>query len=424
MALDIFLVRESQVRVYCRDYPVEFATASGSWMEDVDGRRYLDFLAGAGTLNYGHNNPLIVGPVIDYLSHDGIVHSLDMHTRAKAQFITAFQNLILAPRNLSYKLQFPGPTGSNAVEAALKLARKVTGRTNVISFTDGFHGMSLGALAATANPSKRRASGLSLSGVTFMPYDGYLGEHVDTMDVIAPMLKTAGSGVEPPAAILVEMVQGEGGLNAASANWVRTLASLARELGALLIVDDIQAGNGRTGTFFSFEPFGIDPDIVVLSKSLSGFGTPFSLVLIRPEHDKWQPGEHNGTFRGNNLAFVGATAALVAYWGDDRFADDIAGKAMHLRARLEHIAAGLPPGGAGVKGRGLLSGIAFADATTATELVQHLFKADVIVETCGTRNNVLKLLPPLTTSLVDLDLGLDRIEEAVATYASKAVAAV
>ena len=391
-------------------------------MEEVNGRRYLDFLAGAGTLNYGHNNPAIVGRVIDYLSCNGIVHSLDMHTRAKAQFIAAFHDIILAPRALSYKLQFPGPTGSNAVEAALKLARKVTGRTNVIGFTDGFHGMTLGALAATANSAKRRASGVSLNGVTFMPYDGYLGEHVDTMDVTARMLKSSGSGVEPPAAILVEMVQGEGGLNAASANWVRALASLARELGAVLIVDDIQAGNGRTGTFFSFEPFGIDPDIVVLSKSLSGFGTPFSLVLIRPEHDQWQPGEHNGTFRGNNLAFVGATAALETYWRNDDFADDVTGKAMHVRARVERIAAALPPGAAWVKGRGLLTGIAFADAGTTTELVHRLFRADVIAETCGPHDQVLKLLPPLTTSLVELDLGLDRIEEAVETCVPKVAA--
>jgi diaminobutyrate-2-oxoglutarate transaminase len=419
MALDLYSAFESNVRIYCRDYPVEFATAAGSWMEDVDGTRYLDFLSGAGTLNYGHNDPAIVGAVVDYLKRNGIVHSLDLHTRAKTKFIGVFQDIILAPRRLRYKLQFPGPTGTNAVEAALKLARKVTGRTNVVTFSNGFHGMTLGALAATANLAKRRGAGVQLCGTTFMPYDQFLGERVDTMEVIAPMLAQAGSGVEPPAAILVEMVQGEGGLNAASAKWIRALAALARDVGALLVVDDIQAGNGRTGTFFSFEPFDIYPDIVVLSKSLSGFGTPFSLVLLRPEHDAWQPGEHNGTFRGNNLAFVGATAAIEAYWTDGVFAGQVADKARRLRDRLGQIADRMEPGLARVKGRGLLSGIAFADPDMAARIVRRLFRANIIAETCGSRGQVLKLLPALTISRADLDLCLDEIEAAVVAHAKE-----
>ncbi|MCF4130069.1 diaminobutyrate--2-oxoglutarate transaminase [Methylobacterium sp. SyP6R] len=404
---------ESEVRSYCRSFPTIFARGEGVWMTDVGGRRYLDLLSGAGTLNYGHNNPAIVGRVIDYLTSGGIVHSLDLHTEAKANFIDVFQRHILSRRQLNYKMQFPGPTGTNAIEAALKLARKVTGRTNVVAFTNGFHGMTLGALAATANPAKRAGASAPLANTTFMPYDGFLGDEVDTLDFITPMLLEGGSGVDRPAAILVEMVQGEGGLNTASASWVRRIAVLARELGAILIIDDIQAGNGRTGSFFSFEPFGIEPDIVVLSKSLSGFGTPFSLVLIRPDLDRWQPGEHNGTFRGNNLAFVGAAAAIETYWTDDRFVGEVAGTAALLREGLLRITANLPGGTAQVKGRGLFIGLSFAEAQVATALSRRLFAGGVIAETCGRRDEVLKLLPPLTIGRTEVEDALALLGEAV-----------
>jgi diaminobutyrate-2-oxoglutarate transaminase len=405
---------ESNVKYYCRHFPVVFARAKGAWMTDTVGNRYLDLLSGAGALNYGHNNPGIIGRVIEYLSQgDGIVHSLDMHTLAKAEFITTFQKKILAPRNLQYKLQFPGPTGANAVEAALKLARKVTGRTNLVSFTNGFHGMSLGALAMTANPVKRAVAGLALPSTTFMPYDGFFGPDIDTLDFIEPMLRVPSSGVSQPAALLIELVQGEGGLNAASTAWLNRLAVLARDIGALLIVDDIQAGNGRTGTFFSFEPHGIRPDIVILSKSLSGFGTPFSLVLLQPHLDVWSPGEHNGTFRGNNLAFVGATAAIDIYWSDLQFQATVQRKSELARARLEQIAGTLPHGAAHVKGRGMLIGLEFADRHIASSLARRLFDRGVIIETSGADNQVLKLLPPLTIEIAELEDALDMLERSI-----------
>jgi diaminobutyrate-2-oxoglutarate transaminase len=414
----IFERHESNVRSYCRNFPTVFKTAQDSWMIDTHGRKYLDFLSGAGALNYGHNNPAIINPVMAYMHNGGIIHSLDMYTTAKAEFLTALTNLVLKPRMLEYRIQFPGPTGTNAIEAALKLARKVTGRTGVIAFSNGFHGMTLGALSATANTSKRHGAGQPLGNTSFMPYEGYLGSHIDSMQMIEPMLSNPGSGIDAPAAFLVEMVQGEGGLNAASNAWIKRLSELARDIGALLIIDDIQAGNGRTGSFFSFEPSGIKPDIIALSKSLSGFGTPLSLVFIRPDLDCWKPGEHNGTFRGNNLAFVGATAAINTYWSDTNFEESLVRKSAWIAKALGRIVEDLPLGTAIVRGRGLFTGIAFSDPQIANQSARQLFEDGMVIETCGPRNEVLKLFPPLTISDDDLELGLSQIAHSVSKVAT------
>ena len=307
-----------------------FDTARGSLITDELGRQYVDFLAGCASLNYGHNDPDMKQALLDHIMRDGIAHGLDLFTPAKRKFLEDFESLILEPRGLDYRVQFTGPTGANAVEAALKLARKVTGRTNVIAFTNGFHGVTMGALAATGNKFHRMGPAIPLNGVSRLPYDGYLGKDVDTAEVLERMLADPSSGLDAPAAILLETVQGEGGLNAASPSWLRRMARLAERHGALLIVDDIQAGCGRTGTFFSFEGTGIVPDLVVLSKSLSGFGLPMALLLIRPQHDIWRPAEHNGTFRGNTHAFVTAQVALRKFWSDDAFAPRIAAKAAHV----------------------------------------------------------------------------------------------
>jgi len=328
--MSIFDKLESEVRGYCRDYPIVFARATGSTLIDESGEEYLDFLGGAGTLNYGHNNPEIKRAVIDYLEDDGVLHGLDMHTRGKERFMEVFNTYILEPRGLEYKMQFTGPTGTNAVEAAMKLARKITGRTEIVSFTNGFHGMTLGAVAATGNSHHRGGAGVPLSGTTFMPYAGYFGSEADTIAYIEQLLEDPSSGVELPAAMLIETVQGEGGVNVASAEWMQRLQKVCRNNGILLIVDDIQVGCGRTGTFFSWEEMDIDPDIVVLSKSLGGIGLPMALVLMKPEHDQWAPGEHNGTFRGNNLAFVAATKAIELYWRDEEFSHEIKEKGANI----------------------------------------------------------------------------------------------
>jgi diaminobutyrate-2-oxoglutarate transaminase len=319
---EVFARRESRVRSYSRKYDVVFEEARGSLVWDTEGREYLDFLAGAGALNYGHNDPDMADALVAHIRGGGITHGLDLFTRPKMEFLEAFEGLILEPRGMDYRVQFTGPTGTNAVEAALKLARKVTGRRNVIAFTNGFHGVSQGALAATGNRDKRMGTTLSLPDVTRLPYDGYLGS-VDTADLLDRMLSDHSSGVDEPAAILLETVQGEGGLNVASRPWLRRIAAIAKTYGALLIVDDIQAGCGRTGSFFSFEGTGVTPDLITMSKSISGFGLPMALLLLKPELDIWKPGEHNGTFRGNAHAFVTARVALEKFWGDRSFQEDV-----------------------------------------------------------------------------------------------------
>ncbi len=409
----IFTKMESEVRSYARSFPVVFKRAQGCHLFDQQGRRYLDFLAGAGTLSYGHNNPLLKRALIDYIEQDGITHGLDMQTQAKAEFLGALDELILKPRALEYVVQFTGPTGTNAVEAAMKLARKVTGRHNIVAFTNGFHGVTAGAVAATGNTHHRAAAGIPLSGITRMPYDGYLGNDFDTTILLDKMLSDASSGIDLPAAVLLETVQGEGGLNVASDNWLRALEKVCRKYGALLIVDDIQAGCGRTGSFFSFERAGIKPDIVTLSKALSGYGLPFAVALIRKKYDQWKPGQHNGTFRGNNHAFVTATAVFREYWRDDNFSRDVQKKSLLLEQQLEAIAASHPDLIAKRKGRGMMQGIACHDGASAELITRRAFSKGLIIETSGADSEVAKCLCPLTISEADLRSGLAILAESV-----------
>ena len=386
--------------------------ADGSCITDVDGRNYIDFLAGAGALNYGHNNPNIKEKILNYIASGGIIHSLDLYTVAKEEFLEQLANTILIPQKLEYKVQFTGPTGTNAVEAALKLARKVTGRASVGAFTNGYHGLTLGALAATGNSLTRKGAGQPLVNVTRFPFDNYLGNNFNTLEMIEKLINDPGSGVEKPAAFLIETVQGEGGLNVASAKWLRGLANLAKESGTLLIVDDIQAGCGRTGTFFSFEDAGIRPDIVCLSKSISGFGLPMAILLIKPDLDIWQAGEHTGTFRGNNLAFVGATAALE-FWQDKTFTDELEVKIALMKERLLKIHERFAYRNLNLRGRGMMQGINFGSSNLAKEVSQLAFSKGLIVETCGPYGEVVKLMPSLTIKDHELTNGLYILEESI-----------
>ncbi|UUU31858.1 diaminobutyrate--2-oxoglutarate transaminase [Streptomyces sp. CA-210063] len=420
--LTVFERHESNVRSYCRDFPVVFERAAGHHLWDSTGRRYVDLLCGAGSLNYGHNPPAIVERVMDYLAAGGPVQSLDLHTAAKADFLERLTSLVLDPRGLGdFVVQFPGPAGTLAVEAALKLARKVTGRTDVIAFTGGFHGASLGALAATASPLLRGAAGVPLADVTVLPYGDAAGP--DGSDPVTALEHALGPDVRaaPPAAILLETVQGEGGLHTAPRPWLARIRELADTTGALVIVDDIQAGCGRTGTFFSFEDAPeLRPDLVCLSKSLSGMGLPMAALLIRREIDQWAPGEHNGTFRGHNLAFVAGSAALD-HWTDPHFTDHTAELAAAIRTSLTSITDALPTGVAEVVGKGAMSGLGFTRAETAEGVRRALFHAGVVAETSG-QGHVLKLLPPLTMSLTDWKEVADTIGDTVLTTVAGAPA--
>ena len=409
--MNIFETLESQVRSYSRGWPAVFDRAVGSWMYDVDGKAYLDFFGGAGALNYGHNNPLFKQALIDYIQRDGVTHGLDMNTVAKRDFLRCFQDMILRPRGLDYKVQFPGPTGANSVEAALKLARKVTGRESIINFTNAFHGMTLGALSVTGNSMKRGGAGIPLVHATPMPYDNYFDGKIPDFLWFEKLLLDEGGGLNEPAAVIVETVQGEGGINVARFEWLKGLEELCKRHDMLLIVDDVQMGCGRTGPFFSFEPAGITPDIVTLSKSIGGYGLPMALTLIKPEHDVWEPGEHNGTFRGNNLAFVGATRAIEEYWADDTLEKATLAKGEQVNRALDAIAD--RHRGLSVRGRGLAKGIAFEQAELGTKVCRAAYDRGLLMETAGPSDEVAKMLPPLTTTVDEFAQGLEILGDAV-----------
>jgi diaminobutyrate-2-oxoglutarate transaminase len=411
---------ESNVRYYSREYPVIFSRGEGSFVIDDQGRAFIDFFGGAGALNYGHNHPLLKGALIEYLRDDGIVHSLDLNTEAKLRFLECFERVILQPRHLEYKVQFTGPTGTNAVEAALKLARLVTGRSLIAAFTGGFHGVSLGALAATALRSNRTVAGVQLDQVVRLPYEGFLGG--GEIDYIEKMLTSDESGISPPAAFLLETVQGEGGLKTLSAMFVMSIFALARRIGALVIVDDVQAGCGRTGRFFSFEHFSVTPDMVCLSKSISGLGLPMALLLMKGEHDRWKPGEHNGTFRGNNLAFITAAAAL-GFWESSSFGEALAANIDHLESRLDKMCERFAFSGIERMGRGMFAGIDVHDGKLARQIKQDAFRLGVLLETCGATGSVLKIMAPLNIEQKTLDKGLDILEAAFSGVLSEAACA-
>ncbi|MEQ9038953.1 MAG: diaminobutyrate--2-oxoglutarate transaminase [Silicimonas sp.] len=407
---DIYERRESEARSYCRGMPATFSTAQGSELIDEDGRRWIDFLAGCSSLNYGHNDPDMKAALIEHIAGDGIAHGLDLHTDAKGAFLQAFERHILVPRGMDHRVMFTGPTGANAVEAAMKIARKVTGRTNIIAFTNGFHGVTSGALAATGNSYHRGAAGMTLNGVTRMPYDGYFAGSTDTAEFLEAMLEDKSGGIDAPAAVILETVQGEGGLNAASEDWIKRIAALAKAHGALLIIDDIQAGCGRTGTFFSFENMGVTPDIVTLAKSLSGFGLPMAMLLVRPEHDVFGPAEHNGTFRGNTHAFVTARVAIEKFWADGSFQKKLAEKSGLIHDELAELAAIVPDGR--IKGRGLMQGVDVGSGELASDICARAYEKGLVIETSGNEDQVVKVLAPLTTPPETLHKGFEILLDA------------
>lgn len=412
---DIFEERESRVRSYCRKYPAVFECAKNAELFTVEGARYVDFLAVAGSMNYGHNNPDIKKAVMDYLSEDRIINSLDMYTAAKQEFLETFTQEILMPRDLDYKVMCCGPTGTNAVEAALKLARKNKKRSGVIAFAGAFHGMTLGALALTTDRVSREGGSLPLTNVTFAPYDGTF----DSLAYLRWMLEDDHSGVDKPAAIILETVQAEGGINVASVEWLRGVRELCDEHDVLMIVDDIQVGNGRAGTFFSFERAGIVPDMVTMSKSISGFGMPMALLLLKPELDIFRPAEHNGTFRGNQLSFVGGTAG-IRYFVKNELDKEVRRKAAvvgkYIREEILPLDERLT-----CRGIGLLWGVDFAgiDTKLALEAVHAAFDRGLICEVAGRGDGVLKLMPPLTIEDDILTEGLSMAKAAVEAVLKK-----
>jgi diaminobutyrate-2-oxoglutarate transaminase len=403
-----FAELESAVRIYCRLFGAVFSRARGTIVFDQEGRRYLDFLCGAGVLAYGHNDPHIKQAVVDYVHADGIIQSLDLHTMAKLEFLRKLRDVILRPRGLNYRVQFCSPSGSDAVEAALKLARKLTGLHTVVAFTDAYHGVTLGSLAATDNARLRASAGVSLEAVVRLPFAADDGQHATLL--LERVL--AERGASRPAAVIVETVQAEGGINVAPIEWIRSLSELAARRHIVLIVDDIQVGCGRTGTFFSFERAGIKPDIICLSKAIGGMGMPMALTLIKPELDVWEPGDHVGTFRGNNLAFVAGAAALD-YWRAPGFEQQLEARSRMMRQHLVRMRDGHPEYLKEVRGIGMIQGLLCASPDLAASVLHAAFARGLIVESAGRQQDVVKLLPPLTISEGELDEGLAILAAAV-----------
>ncbi len=412
MNTSVFENVESNVRSYCRSFPTVFTSAKGSIMIDENGKKYIDFFAGAGALNYGHNPDQINSKLIDYLQSDGILHSMDMYTVPKREFLDYFNTNILKPRGLNYKVQFAGPTGTNAVEAAVKIARLAKGRQNIFALMGAFHGMTLGALSLTTDRCSRDGAGQNLANVTHIPAPDMFPE-LNTISYIDRLVTDDHSGIEKPAAIVIETVQADGGINVFDPAWLRDLRALCDRHDILMIVDDIQVGCGRTGNFFSFERANIIPDIVTISKSIGGCGMPLALVLLKPELDVWQPGQHTGTFRGNQLALIAGKAGLETFISKN-IENEVKRKGALVDAYLTKEIDCLD-GRIKHRGIGLIWGVDFSafDTDITKPLIAACFKNGLIIERVGRDNNVLKIMPPLVIDDGTLMKGLDILKQSI-----------
>lgn len=405
---------ESNVRSYCRKWPSTFATAKGPYLFDEQGTRYIDFFDGAGTLNYGHNNPQIKQAVIDYLMGDGVLHGLDTTTSAKVAFIKTLEERILKPRGLDYKVAFPGPTGANANELAMKLARKATGRTDIWFLMGAFHGMTLGALSVTSDAYARGGAGIPLPFAHPMPAP-YSMPGLDAIAYMENILADDHAGMSKPAAIIVETTQAEGGIRVLPTEFLEGLRALCDKHDIVMIVDDIQVGCWRTGTFFSFERTSVKPDIVTLSKSLGGIGMPFAVTLVSPKLDVMGPGEHNGTFRGNQLAMVAAKAA-IDYALDTDFVDQLADKCDVMKGLVEDVAA---RHGVESRGIGMIWALELGDGKLVLDVIHRCFDRGLICEACGRGDSALKLMPALVTPNEVLREGMGIVDEVLTEVLGK-----
>ena len=417
---------ESNARTYPRRLPVAVAEASGSYLTDVDGRVYIDFLTGAGALPLGHNHPELVAAVRDQLSR--LTHGLDLPTPVREEFARRQIAMLPAQMRTDVKIHFCGPTGADAVEAAVKLCKLATGRGGVVAFQGSYHGSTHGAMSLTADLHPKAGLQNLLPGVHFAPF-AYchrcpLNLTPDTCatncaELLANTLDDSHGGVPRPAAILLELVQGEGGVIAARVEFARRIAAIAHDKDIPVIVDEVQTGCGRTGTWFAFEPYGIEPDVVVASKGLSGLGLPVAIIMYRKSLDTWAPGSHIGTFRGNNLAFASGNAYLDVLARDDILAN-VRTQGAYLRAELVKIqqATTLITD---VRGLGLMLGIEMArhgsvtDTEVAARVQRAALRRGLILEIGGRDNGVVRLLPPLNVSRHTVDDALAVIRASVAS---------
>jgi diaminobutyrate-2-oxoglutarate transaminase len=401
---------ESNVRYYCRQWPAVFSSAHGSTLVDEDGNEYLDFFAGAGALSYGHNNPVLVDVAIEHLRAGKLLHSLDTFTVEKRRFLNAMQRHILAPRQLDMVVQTVGPTGATAVEAALQLAQRITGNRAIVGFAGSYHGMTYRAASISASMAGRKTSA-HLKEFVALPFVDHVSDA--DLELLDRTLRSTVDG-ETIGAVIIEPTQGEGGARPFDPLYLRAIRELSSELGILVIADEVQAGVGRTGPFFSFEGSALDPDIICVSKSISGLGLPMALNLVRRSLDTWNPGEFSGTFRGNNLAFATSAAMLETYWADSDLEKETERRGLVVRTALEEMSSKFGDGEFTVRGNGLLCGLDVGDTQLAADIAQGAFERKLIVETCGSGDTTVKLLPPIVISEGQLADGLARLGDAVA----------
>ncbi|WP_142461750.1 diaminobutyrate--2-oxoglutarate transaminase [Klebsiella spallanzanii] len=441
---DTFLARqaefESNVRSYPRKLPLAITKAEGVWLTDADNKQYLDCLAGAGTLALGHNHPDVLQSIQSVITSGLPLHTLDLTTPLKDRFCEYLLSL-LPGEGKEYCLQFTGPTGADAVEAALKLAKKYTGRSSIISFSGGYHGMTHGALSVTGNLSPKAAVNGMMPEVQFMPYPhlyrcplgigGEAGVKALTY-YFENLINDVESGVRKPAAVILEAVQGEGGVNPAPVEWLQRIRKVTQEHGILLIIDEVQAGFVRTGKFFAFEHAGIEPDIIVMSKAVGG-GLPMAVLGIKKQFDAWEPGHHTGTFRGNQLAMATGLTTL-RHLKDNKIADKVAAQGEWLKGKLAEMQKRYPVIGH-VRGLGLMIGIEIvkpneapdhmgsypADGELSALLQKKCFEAGLILERGGRHGCVLRLLPSLLISNAELEIFFDKFEQALLAAGVKPV---
>lgn len=424
--------RESNARSYPRRFPLALKTAKGCTVTDVEGRSYLDCLAGAGTLALGHNHPEVIATLTDVLSSGLPLHTLDLTTPVKDGFVSELFDTLPEELRREAKIQFCSPSGSDAVEAAIKLAKTATGRSNVVAFSGAYHGMSQGSLSLMGSLGPKASVGQLVPGTHFFPYPysyrcpfGRGGEETAQLagEYFERALKDPEGGINRPAAVILEAVQGEGGVIPAPVEWLRKVRAVTAELGIPLILDEVQSGVGRTGRFYAFESAGIVPDIVVLSKAIGG-GLPLAVVVYRSELDVWKPGAHAGTFRGNQLAMAAGQKTLDIIVRDGLVAR-AAEAGLRLRDHLEAIARQSAYIGE-VRGAGLMLGVETIDptgyrdssgrlpaSTEAAAAVQaEAFRQGLILETGGRFGSVLRLLPPLIISNAEIDRVADILASA------------
>jgi diaminobutyrate-2-oxoglutarate transaminase len=423
--LDRQEIEESNARSYPRWLPIAVRRASGSHLEDVDGNVYIDFLAGAGTLSLGHNHPELLAAAHRQLEE--FVHGLDLPTPVKAEFTRRQLDMLPASLRGRMKLHFCGPTGTNAVEAAIKLAKAHTGRADVIAFQGAFHGSTAGAQAVSGGVDVKESVSNLMPGVHFFPYSYCLqcplGLRPDSCATncatyLERALDDSHSGIPKPAAIILELVQGEGGTIPATLEFARRVRDISRRHDILLIVDEVQTGCGRTGTWFAFERYGIEPDIIAASKGLSGIGMPVAVMLYDRRLDTWQPGTHIGTFRGNQLAFATGIAALDVI-GRDGVLDNVRVQGQLLRELLSALAAE-SPWIAEARGVGLMWGLELRGPRTglaAGEMARAVQAAalrnGLILEVGGRDDCVLRLLPPLNVDSATVARAVEALEAAL-----------